>query len=93
MSYVQILIKDQNSYRASYMFNVDALAGSIKILGLLGYVLIQNTILKAVKGTVQPQMKISSLFTNPQVVPNHYEFLFSVEHKRRYFKECWKPDS
>jgi len=33
-------------------------------------------------------MKILSSFTHPQVVSNLYEFLSSVEHKRRYFEEC-----
>ncbi len=36
-----------------------------------------------------PQVKILLLFTHPQVVPNLYKFLSSVEHKRRYFEECW----
>jgi len=31
----------------------------------------------------------NSPFTHPQVVPNLYEFLSSVEHKRRYFRERW----
>jgi len=26
---------------------------------------------------------------SPSVVPNLYEFLSSVEHKRTYFKKCW----
>ncbi len=34
------------------------------------------------------KMKILSSFANPQVVLN-LEFLSSVEHKRRYFKESW----
>jgi len=29
------------------------------------------------------------LRTLEQVVPNLYEFISSVEHKRRYFEECW----
>ncbi len=33
--------------------------------------------------------KGSLSFTHPQVVPNPYEFISSVEHKRRYFEECW----
>ncbi len=40
------------------------------------------------KGIVQPKMKILS-FICPQVVPNLYEFLSFVEHKRRYSEECW----
>ncbi len=43
-----------------------------------------------VKGIVQPKMKIVSSFTHPHVVPNLYEFLFYVEHKRRYFEEFWR---
>jgi len=35
-------------------------------------------------------MKILSSLT--QVVSNLYEFLFSDEHKRRYFKECQLMD-
>ncbi len=35
-------------------------------------------------------MKILSSFTLPQVDPNLYEFLSSVEHKRREFEECWE---
>ncbi len=27
--------------------------------------------------------------SKPQVVPNLYEFIFSVEHNIRYFEECW----
>jgi len=33
-------------------------------------------------------MKILSLFTYVQVVPNLYDFL-SVEHKRKYFEKSW----
>jgi len=33
------------------------------------------------------KMKILSSI-QPQFVPNLYEFLSSVEHKRRYFEEC-----
>ncbi len=40
-----------------------------------------------VKGIVHPKVKILSLFTHPQVVPNLYEFLCSAEHKGRYFEE------
>ncbi len=36
-------------------------------------------------GIVHPKMKILSSFTHPQVVPNLYEFLSSVEYKRRIF--------
>ncbi len=42
------------------------------------------------KGIVHPKMKILS-FTHPQVVPNLYEFLCSVEHKGRYFEESLQP--
>ncbi len=31
-------------------------------------------------------MEIMSSFTDPQVVPNLYEFLFSVEHKKKCLK-------
>jgi len=34
-------------------------------------------------------MEIVSSFTHPQVVPNLYEFLCSIAHKRRHFEECW----
>jgi len=37
-------------------------------------------------------MKILS-FTHPQVVANPYEFLFSAEHKGRYFEEWLEPNS
>ncbi len=37
------------------------------------------------KGAVHPKMKTLSSFTRPQVVPNLYEFIFSVEHRRRIF--------
>jgi len=33
-------------------------------------------------------MKMCSSFTHPNVVPNLYECLSSVKHKRRYFEEC-----
>uniref|UniRef100_A0A673KXR9 Protein kinase C n=1 Tax=Sinocyclocheilus rhinocerous TaxID=307959 RepID=A0A673KXR9_9TELE len=46
-----------------------------------------------VKGVVHPKMKILSFFTHPQVVLNLYEFLSSVEHKRRYVEECWQANS
>jgi len=44
--------------------------------------------ISTLKGIVHPRIKIVSLFTHPQVVPNLYEFLSSAEHKRRYFEEC-----
>jgi len=34
-------------------------------------------------------MKILSSFTHTQVVSNRNSFLSSVEHKGRYFQECW----
>ncbi len=40
------------------------------------------------KGLNHSKMKILS-FTHPEVVPNLYEFLSAVEHKKRYFEECW----
>ncbi len=42
-----------------------------------------------IKEMVQPKMKLLSSFTHPHVVSNLYEFLSYVEHKRRYFEECW----
>ncbi len=38
-------------------------------------------------------MKILSSFTHPQVVPNLYECLCSVEHKGIYSEECGKQSS
>jgi len=46
-----------------------------------------------ITGIVHPKMKILSSFTLPQVVPNLYTFLSSVEHKGRYFEECGKLNS
>jgi len=46
-----------------------------------------------VKGIVHPKIKILSFTLFTFVVPNLFVFLFPVEHKRRYFKECWLPDS
>ncbi len=34
-------------------------------------------------------MKMLSLF-RPARAANQYEFIFSVEHKIRYFEECWQ---
>ncbi len=31
---------------------------------------------------------MTMLFTQPDVVPKLYDFLFSMEHKRRYFEKC-----
>jgi len=45
------------------------------------------------KGILPPKMKILSLFTDPQVVANLYEFLSSAEHKGRYFEERFEPNS
>jgi len=42
---------------------------------------------------VLPKIVILLSLTHPQVVFNLYEFLSSVEHKRRCFKECWWPNS
>jgi len=43
----------------------------------------------SIKGIVHLKIKkIMSSFTHPQLVPNLYELLSSVEHKRRYFEEC-----
>jgi len=38
---------------------------------------------KEIKGLVHPKMKILSVFTHPQVVPNLYGFICSAEHKGR----------
>ncbi len=40
------------------------------------------------KRTVYIKMNILSSFTHPHVVPNIYEFIYSVEHKRRYFEKA-----
>jgi len=42
-----------------------------------------------IKGLVHPKMKILSVFTHPQVVPNLYVFICSAEHKGRYLEECF----
>jgi len=34
-------------------------------------------------------MKILSVFTHPQFVPNLYVFICSAEHKGRYLEECF----
>ncbi len=39
-----------------------------------------------VKGILHTKMKMLSSFTHPHVIPYLYEFLFYVEHKRRYFE-------
>ncbi len=36
------------------------------------------------KGIVQPEMKILSSFTHPEVVPNIYKLISAIEHKIRY---------
>ncbi len=41
------------------------------------------------KGTVHAKITILSSFTVSHVVPILHEFLFSAEHKRRYFEESW----
>jgi len=46
------------------------------------------THVESMYGIVSLKMKIVLTFTHPQVVPNLYAFLSSVEHKRRYFEEC-----
>ncbi len=45
--------------------------------------------LSGLKEIVHPKMKIMSSFTNPQVVPNLYEFLCSAKHKGRNFEESF----
>jgi len=37
-------------------------------------------------------MKILPSFTHPQVVSNLCEFIYSAEHKKRYFEE-WKKNT
>ncbi len=44
------------------------------------------------KGTVHPKKKILSSLIHQQIVSNLYEFLSSVEHKIRYFEECWESN-
>ncbi len=39
---------------------------------------------------INPQVKILLLFTHPQVVPNLYKFLSSVEHKEDILKSVGK---
>jgi len=41
------------------------------------------------KGLVHPNMKSLSVSTHPRVVPNHYVFICSAEHKGRYLEECF----
>ncbi len=50
---------------------------------------------QTLKGIVHLKMKILSLFMTEiiYVFPNPYEFLLSAEHKIRYFKERWSPNS
>jgi len=50
-----------------------------------------SSLKKLLEGIVHQKMKILSLFTHPYVVPNLFEILSSIEHKIRYFEECWKP--
>lgn len=42
-------------------------------------------------GAVHSNRKIPSSFTHAHSVLDLYEFPYSIEHKSRYFKECWKP--
>ncbi len=48
---------------------------------------------KHFKGIVHSKIKILSLFTHPQVVPNLYECLCSAENEGRYSEECEKQSS
>jgi len=41
------------------------------------------TLVYTLKGIVYPKLKTVLLLTHSQVVPNLYEFLSSVKHKRR----------
>ena len=45
------------------------------------------------KGIVHPNMTFLWSYTHPQVVLHGYEFLLSIEDKRKYFEECWLPNS
>ncbi len=44
-------------------------------------------ILNCIKSTLVHNLLSS--FTHPQVIPNLYEFLSSVEHEIIYFEKCW----
>ncbi len=57
------------------------------------FLAIATNISVLLKGIVHPKMKILSSFTHPQVVPNLYECLCSVEHKGKYSEECGKQSS
>ncbi len=39
---------------------------------------------------ISPKNKTLPSITHPHVIPNLYEFLFYVEHKRWYFEEFWR---
>ncbi len=43
---------------------------------------------KIVKGILHPKIAILSSFIHQHVVPNLYEFLSAVEHKRKNFEKC-----
>ncbi len=44
--------------------------------------------IKGIKGESSTLMKNLSLFVHPHDIPNLYNLLSSVEHKRRYFEKC-----
>ncbi len=44
--------------------------------------------IKGIKGESSTIMKNLSLFLHPHAIPNLYNLLSSVEHKRRYFEKC-----
>lgn len=43
------------------------------------------------KEIVDPKMYIYSLFTDPQEISNYNDFLYSVQQKKKIFKEGKKP--
>ncbi len=48
---------------------------------------------KIVKGILHPKIAILSSFIHQHVVPNLYEFLSAVEHKRKNFEKCLRAFS
>ncbi len=46
-----------------------------------------------IKGIVHPQCKKMSSFSHPHVVPNLFEFLSYVKHKKGYLEKCWQSNS
>ncbi len=52
------------------------------------YILWTNIFPAAVKNFTENKKN----YLIPNVIPNLYDFLSFIEHKRRYLKECWKPN-